>query len=429
VKLAVSVAVLLLLPSAAFAQGNAGPFGGLFGRTPERVGRDYTVFDIRSSSGLQLDQQLRGSVAANNDINAIAGFTGAGLFEHKTSRLETRLRSSASYHQFLQTQGVGSTTVGSGAQVTWKVATRFAVDASAAYTYSPFFQFFPNWLAAPSAPGVVAPSVPYVTGQIASDTVEATTGFTSYYSKHSTLSATVSHRQTNYRHQAAADFEGNGAAITWTRRTGRHVGVRLGYARETSRSEALGSSRYLSESIEAGIDFERPLSLSRNTTVDFDVESTFIGRTGDTRQFRLNGGISLAHILSRTWHLSLSATRNTEFMAEFSEPLFSDMGGASLTGLVNPRTELLLSANIGLGNFGFNRDQGRFRTANALAQLNVALTQKFGLFAQYGLFHYEYPPGVTTIPTAYRLSRQSLTFGATAWLPIINRERSPSDSR
>ena len=429
-KLSVGVAVLLLLPSAAFAQGNPGPFGGLFGRTPERVGRDYTVFEIRTSTGLQLDDELVNPVGgADGPLGSIAGLSGAAIFDHKSSRLQTRLRSSASYHQFLQSPAVGSTTVENTGAVTWRVASRLSLDANATYLYSPYFQFFPSLVTAPYVPGVIPPSLPYITGLIESDTVDATVGFTSYYSKHSTLSASLSRRQTNYRGQAAADFEANGGRALWTRRTGRNISVRLGYAREKSRSEALADTEYLNEAIEAGVDFAKPLSLSRNTTMAFHTESSMIGRSGGSRHFRLNGGVVLGHGLSRSWHLTVNANRNTEFLAEFSQPLFSDMVGASVAGLLGARAELFLSANVGSGYFGIEGDQGRFRTATTTAQLNIALTRKLGLFAQYGVFSYEYPPGATTFATPYRFSRQSLTFGANAWLPIINRERSPSDSR
>ena len=227
-KLAVGVAVLLLLPSAAFAQGNPGPFGGLFGRTPERIGRDYTIFEIRTSTGLQFDDQtLNLGGVADQDRGRIAGLTGAALFDHNSTRLQTKLRSRVSYHQFLQTQ-VGATTVENSGAVTWRVGTRLSVDASGSYIYSPYLQFFPNLVTPPYTPSVVPPSLPYTTGLVESDTAEATVGFTSHYSKQSTFSAMVSRRQTQFRAVDDADYESNSGRVLWTRRTGRNLGVRLG---------------------------------------------------------------------------------------------------------------------------------------------------------------------------------------------------------
>jgi hypothetical protein len=427
----VGVAVLSLLPSTAFAQGGQpGPFGGLFGRTPERVGREYTLFEVRSAASVQADDQMLNSAGVPDEgIGMIGGVNLAALFDRRTSRLQMQLRSAASYQEFIQTPPVGATTYENSGMMTWRLATRLSLEGSATYRYSPYFQFFPNLVTAPYVPGVVPPSIPYVAGLVESDTVEATGGFTSYYSKHSTISASLMRRQTTFRHNAAGDFEANGVRALWTRRTGRDASVNLGYAREESRSDELGGIEYLNESIEAGINFDRPLSLTRNTTLAVTTASSIIRRNGGSRHFRLNGGVVLGHVLSRSWRLDVSANRNTEFLAGFAEPLFSDTAGVAVAGLIASRAELFLSANGGSGYFGIDGDRGSFRTATTTAQLNVAVTRKFGVFAQYGVFYYEIPPNVTLLTTMQQLSRQSLTVGVMAWLPIINRERSTSDSR
>jgi hypothetical protein len=339
------------------------------------------------------------------------------------------LRSSAGYHEFIQTPRLGATTVDSSAMAAWKVGTRFSVEGSATHVYSPYFQFHPALLAQPYVPGVIPPVAPYIAGLVESDTVNVWAGFTSLYSKRATFSASVSRGQTDFRDLSEGDFETSGARATWTRRMTRDVGVRLGYAREVSRSESLGNVEYVNEAIEAGVDLARALSLSRRTTFAFQTESSLIGRNGESRHFRLNGGVQLTRWFSRTWHAGVHANRATEFMAGFVEPLFSDMAGGSVGGMLSTRSQLVLSLNGGRGYFGTEGQLGRFTTGSATAQLGFALSDRVGLFAQHAFFYYQMPPGVSSLSAVHRLSRQAFTVTAAVWLPVINRERSPSDSR
>jgi hypothetical protein len=431
VKRLVGVAVLLMLPSAAFAQGNPGPFGGLFGRTPERVGREYTLFDLRGSSSLRLDDEvLKSTGRPTAGVGTMAVLGGSVSLDHQSTRLQSLLRTRAQYHQYLQSQPTGATTVDSNAAATWKVATRLSVDVSAAYLYSPYFQFYPNFAAPLQAPGMVAPVVPYITGLIASDTVDAMAGFTSAYSKQSSVNMSVWRRYTAFRDDRAPDLESTHLRALWTRRMNRSIGIRLGYTREETNTAALDDVDYLQESIEAGIDLSRPISLSRSTTLAFYTDSSIISRDGGARHFRLNGGVDLAHRFNRTWNLAVNFRRDTEFLPGFVEPLFSDTLGASLSGLFSPRMELLLSAFGGNGRFGVGDEaHGRYRSAMASSQFSFALTRNFGVFAQHGFYFYDLPAGASSLPTMQRMARQTVTVGGTVWLPVINRERSPSDSR
>ena len=429
-NLRLCVAVLVLLPPAAFAQGNPGPFGGLFGRTPDRIGRDYTLFELRTSTSLQLDDQLLNASGTPEDgINSVAGLNAGAAFEHRSDRIRARARTTGTYQQFLQERPVGATTVETTGAVNWRVGTRLSVDASAAHLYSPFFQFHPTLMTSPYFPGVVIPVAPYIASLVTSQTVDLSTGVTSYYSKHSTLSASISRRQSRFDRKPEHDFTMNGGQALWTRRLNRDFLVRLGYAREKIRQHHDARAIYVHETLDAGIDFTRALSVGRRTTLAFNSQTSIIRRPDIGRHYRLNGGASLARMFGRTWLFGVHANRSTEFMPGFVEPLFSDTAGLSVMGLFSRRAELILLANGGQGEFGFDGSLGRFSTANSTAQLNFAITRKFGLFAQHAFYFFQLPPGASPVSSVNRLLRQTLTVGATAWIPVLNRERSPSDPR
>ena len=105
-KLLLCVAVLLLSPAAAFTQGNPGPFGGLFGRTPNRTGVDYKVFEIRGSGGGQwndLFDRVAGQPAPPLE-GLVNHATAAALFARRSDRLDVRAGTNVEYRQSLTSQ-------------------------------------------------------------------------------------------------------------------------------------------------------------------------------------------------------------------------------------------------------------------------------------------------------------------------------------
>jgi len=435
VNLRLSIAVVLLLPSAAFAQGNPGPFGGLFGRAPERIGKAYRVFEIRTSSSAQYEQAVlddslpRGSVL---ESGAIASLNVGGMFEERSTRFHLRLQSSGTYQQYLHAGSVGGTTVQTGATINARVATRLSLDGSVNHLYTPFFQFHRRYPTFNVAGVLVEPSSPYVATVVANNSYEAIGGFTSYYSKHSTLSASFSRRETRFTQLRDERMSINGMRSLWTRQLNRDFRFKLGYGRERVHHSSTPADSFLHEVIDLGVDFERPLSLSRSTTLAFTTETSMFRRPGEDRHYRLNGRVLLNSRLRRTWQVSLSATRLTEFMPGFVEPLFSDNVGASVTGLFSRRVEAIFTGTAGRGVFGIDAAGprgGHFMLANGTTQLNVAVTRRLGLFVQHGFHFFELPPGASTIAPLDRLTRHTYVVGITAWIPLLTQERDARDSR
>jgi hypothetical protein len=435
VNLRLCVAVLLLLPPAAFAQGNPGPFGGLFGRTPERVGKDYRVFEVRTSGGAQYENSiLDDSVPAGSVVEsgAMGTFNVGGMFEERSSRFSLRLNSMAAYQQYLDVGAIGGTAVTSSAQVTSRVLTRLALDGTINHLYTPFFQFHRQYPSLSPTGALVPPSSPYVATLVESNTYEAVGGVTSYYSKHSTVGAAFSRRETRFSQAFDERFSVTGMRGSWTRQLNRDLRLRLGYGRESIRQSSRSDQPYIHELVDVGVDFERVLSVSRRTALGFATETSIVRKPGTGRHYRLNGRILLSSWLRRTWQASINANRQTEFLPGFIEPLFSDNVGAALAGLFSKRVEMILSVAAGRGTFGLGDSMpggDRFTIGNGTAQLNYAVTRHVGVFGQYALNHFEMPPEASSIAPLDRLTRQTFIVGVTAWIPMYTQERGVRDSR
>jgi hypothetical protein len=430
VTLRLGVAVLLLLPPAAFAQGNPGPFGGLFGRTPERVGKEYRVFEVRTMATGQYEDAVNdASIPVENRLQpgAIANGGVSGLFAERSSRLSVSARSRATYQQYLQSPHTGGTTVDSSGTVTYEVATRLVLDAAVSHLYSPYFQFHPQFFSW-SPDGIpVPPSSPSVATATENHSFSAAGGFTAPYARHSTFSVSATRQETRFKKMPEADLMMSGLHARWSRQVHRDLQFRLGYGRDRGRFGS-GLER-LHETIDIGLSYVRPLSAERRTSFAVNTETAKLWAPELGRRYRLNGGLNVTRWFRRSWLLGLQFQRSTEFVAGFVEPLLADTVGATLSGMVGRRAELIIEAHGGRGQVGFDAPTERGTMGRATAQVSYALSRRLGLFAQHTLFYNELPQSASPVSSAAYLNRQIITVGLTTWIPIYTRERSPSDTR
>lgn len=423
----VAVAVLLLLPSAAFAQGNPGPFGGLFGRTPERTGRQFTALEFRTSVGGQYDDAVFLDDELPPEDVPKSGFTSGGnlglAFQRQSDRLTLTASGGATYQEFYQSRTFGATTYNATTAMRASLATRFDVEAQARYLRSPFFRLMPSFHSA--APAVVIPGDNGIVRLLENHNYDVGIGFTSRYAKHSTLSAVVSHRETKF--SEGGKFTVLSAEGRWRRQLGRSLALNAGYGRERILNGAFQDTGIVHELVNLGVDFSKQLSLSQRTSLAFTTQTSIVKRPITGRRYRLNGSVAFAKLFGKTGNATLSLARTTEFLPGFIEPMLSDAVAGSISGLLSRRTEWFSNISVGQGQFGFEHP-GKFVNGQATSRLNYALTSKFGVFAQYAVYYYKLPQTPTSIVILNsQVSRQSFTVGFNTWIPIINNVRTPRD--
>lgn len=426
---ALLLVVLVLSPSLAGAQGLAGPFGGLFGRTPERIGKEFTAVEFRSAVGGQYDDAIADdSVAALTPKSGSTGGVNAGLtFERRSDRLRANVHGAGTHQQFFREPAFGATSYDGGALLLAKVATRLSLESSATYRRSPFFHLLPANVGELPLPDVLVPADAFAARRLDNDTVEGLVGFSTPYTKRSTLSASVSRRATRFFNQPENNFELWGARGLWTRRMTRDVAARIGYGREEIQQSVAGG-RFSHEVFDAGFDLARNISLARRTTFNFTTQTSMVRETGGERRYRLNGGIGLVRTFERTWAASLSATRNTEFLPGFLVPIFSDGVGGTVSGMLAERLQWSAAVGASRGQVGFESRED-FVSYTGTSRLSAGLTHHLGLYAEYSYYHYDLPAGSTTIVLLPQLSRQSVSVGFSAFVPIFTRVRTPRDPR
>jgi hypothetical protein len=422
------VAALALLPQAAFAQGNPGPFGGLFGRIPERVGAYVTIFDLRGSGGAQWDDALmrRADGSDAGRAGTVGNASGIATFLRRTDRTLVEAHSTAEYRQTLEARAIGGTSFSSNLLFAGRPTTRLSFDATAGHIYSPFFRFHPSYVTLES--GRVVPGLPFVASLVSNQTVSGMVGMSYQYGKHSNLTVTATRRDSTFRDFPAMNVSMDGFQALTGRNLNRSFRLKVGYGRERWTQPSTNET-HIQEEIEAGFDLSRGLSLGRRTTFSFSTASTLISRRGSSRRYRLNGSASVMRQFGRTWQIGLNANRGTEVMPGFIDPVFSDTVSFNLGGLLSRRTEWVMELAGGSGRFGVDHSGGGFDTASAVTMLTIGLSRRLGFFTQMGYYQYSFPEGASPIVAASRLSRRTAMMGLTAWLPVYTRERGTSDSR
>ena len=420
-------AVLVLLPTTAFAQGDPGPFGAFFGRTPERTGREFTVVDLRTSTGGQYDNPVFDPPEVRLASGSLLATSARLRFARRSDRLQLEVGSSGAFHYFLREPGVGGTTIDNRASFSGKLTTRLSIDASVAHAYQPFFNY--EQLPIAFNPGVVPPTARYVARAVETHSFDGNAGFTSFYAKDASLYASVTRRETRFIQTPDLDFRSTGVRGGWRRHLSRDLTLRLEYGRERIHLSGGEYRDRLHETIDVGFDFTRPLSRSRRTMLNVRTQTSIMQRPPVGRYYRLNGGAGVTRLFGRTWEVTAHADRTTDFLAGFVEPLLGHTAGVRLNGLLSRRTELLVQADGGRGEFGFDSNFGPFAMANAVTQVNYALSRRFGVFVQHALMYYEVPRGASPVTPLTQMGRQTTTFGITTWIPLYVRERSPSDTR
>ena len=424
------VAVLLLAPAAAFAQGNPGPFGGLFGRTPHRTGLDYRVFEVRGTGGGQWNDFLSEGTP-DKPKPPFAGGVGIAAatmtYDRKADRLDLRAGSTVEYRDSITSGTTRGTTVDGGLVLNSRLTTRVSAQMAVSYRHSPFYQFYPSsaWL----GDGVVVPGLPYDVQAIGYHNGETRIGGSFQYSKRSTLTASASRGEAWFPTSKDSNVTLSAYEGLWTRRLTRNFALRLGYTHRETRHRTLALGKLVEEQIDAGIDFHRALTISPRTTVAFTTHTSIVRQPDREPIYRLNGEFALARLFRRTWKLQLDGQRATEVLAGFVQPLLVDSLSLSMSGMLSDRVEFVTMLRGSHGRFGYEGEHGPFTMATSMTEVKIALTRHLGIFSQYGFYHHDAPTEAFSITALGQLSRQTFTAGISAWIPVYTRERTPIDSR
>jgi hypothetical protein len=206
-----------------------------------------------------------------------------------------------------------------------------------------------------------------------------------------------------------------GVLANLLRRRGSYGGWHLGYGFAMSASRTNGSTRDdRRHDLDAGFDYDRPLSFWRHTTISVTTGSTVL--TGvDGQHFRLNAAAALSHQLAQRWAVTANYSRPIEYVAGFARPLISDAVRAGFTGMLPHRISLQASAGGAWGSEG-SAGGARFASYTATLRLTRRLSPEWALEGEYhdASYRFDRDPHALGIPPAF--ARRGFRTGI-VWAP------------
>ena len=181
--------------------------------------------------------------------------------------------------------------------------------------------------------------------------------------------------------------------------------------------------RYTQRTYDVGVDYSRPLSLSRRTTFSFGTGSAVLDDGVET-YFNVTGNASLSHQIGRTWEANVVYARGLGTVAGFVEPTFSDSVNANLQGRLNSRLTFTATGGFANGNVGVATASNDYDSFQATTRLEWDVQRdRTGIYVGYYYYGYEYDEDTpTVVPIASQIGRHGARAGLIFRFPLI-RER------
>ena len=259
---------------------------------------------------------------------------------------------------------------------------------------------------------------------LASDT---DVGYTQGLTQHLTFSASYAYRRSDSP-SGVRDFRMQSGSGMLSYAMAKGLALRVGYSYTDTKfpkSSAVGVSDYTGSQINAGVDYSKPLSVSRRTMLSFSTGTSAVS-DGVQTHYNIVGNVYLTHEMGRSWMAGVGYNRGVSFIETFQAPVLADSATASIIGLLQRNMQFEVVGGASRGDVGFVTANG-YTSYYATTGVRFAFTRNVGLTVFYGVFRYSFENGVVLPPFTPRNSnRQTISFSMDFWKPLIQRNRRSS---
>ena len=210
----------------------------------------------------------------------------------------------------------------------------------------------------------------------------------------------------------------------------RGAKLHAGYTyREASYSSAFRTKEH---DIDAGIDYSRPLSASRRSTVGFSLGPTVMqtpfvidGNPTASSHFRLMGDAFFEHQFGRSWSARAAYHRGISYVAGLAGPVYNDSASAETTGFLSRRVDLSFSLAYSTGQIASQgASAAGFTMYTADSRLRFALSREFAALIQAIFYDYNFDQRLVIVPgVPSNFTRIGIHGGITVWVPVRSERR------
>jgi hypothetical protein len=199
----------------------------------------------------------------------------------------------------------------------------------------------------------------------------------------------------------------------------RYAKLRLGYGQQIARygitPGGLTAQRNTrNQNLDVGIEYDRPLSFSRQTFVSVRSGSSIVSAEGYSR-YNIAGEVAVKHQITRKWAGRLTYQRGVQTIEGVPAPLFAEEVRVVAAGRLARRITLDASGGLSWGTMGVVR-LSAYRGETITGRLRASLTPHLSLEAQYGYSRYEFSDDALLFSTPY-LRRNGLR-GGLVWSAV-----------
>ena len=245
-------------------------------------------------------------------------------------------------------------------------------------------------------------------------------GYSQRLSRHATFSANYGYQHAD--RGAEADefrYQSLGGALTYN--LGKGLDARAGYFYGEGDYGDGGTREH--HTIDAGVNYNRALSISRQTTLSFATGTSALRTLGHLR-FTITGNARLQHEIGRSWNTWVGYARRVLMNETWPEPVVADSVSAGLRGLLSRRMQFTSSIRGALGKQGLESDAPGFDTAQGAATLSYALTRFMNLGVTYFYYRQRFDEGaVLSVGVPASAERHSVRATVSLWAPLFERTR------
>lgn len=350
---------------------------------------------------------------------------------------------------------------GYGVGASYQLSRRTTIDADTAMSYSPPFL---QTLQGLTDPGQVPLPPPVLdTGLLEERSKQWNTsvGIQHRLTSRSDLTGSYGHMVWESQTEGAPKQVTDDASIRYNHQLARGLAAFVGYRYGRSRVEVEEGEEFAPvdrSGIDAGINFNRALSISRNTTVTFGGGVTSAKEVGaESSQWFLVGNAAIDHKMGRSWTTGAGYSRDANFVPGIQGMVIGDRIFGHLDGRLSRRVSWGNSISWTRGDVGFE-NANSYTTMQASSTAGFALTAGVGASVNYtyylsdfatfqgllsptlakakghtvsgsiGWSYYSF--GVSWAKYEYLITNnQSLSFNFSMYAPLFNRARRPDATR
>jgi hypothetical protein len=409
------VVTALMLPVSAMAQS-----------APSEETRSLRLW-LSAFGGYESDITGTGATPETTPSAPYVGTRAALAYQIRSNKLEFSARSGADSRHYRADQSIEAVSYDGNIAFAADLTPRLKVGASVNAAYSPRFQFSLLPIAGDISPDIAPPLLDY--GVTAEKTLNYAMGAnaTLKVSRRSSFNASVSRGVYSLLDNNSAMHTrmfGGGYSYSAT----RHTTLRIGYGESTSQYPLVTGSRprrYTQRIYDVGVNYSRPLSMSRRTTFSFGTGSGAID-DGQQTLYKVTGNAALTHQIRRSWNTSIVYARGLGIVGGFGEPFFADSVSANLQGHLTRKLMTLTTVGFSNGYIGLASSADDYASFQASTRLEMVFkNDRIGVYGNYFYYGYRFDGATSSlVPIPRRMNRNGVRVGLAFRFPLLHERTS-----